>query len=149
VEASGLVSRDESAYTVLAEHHAPRIRAALAQWCENVSLELLAPPQKAQVAALTVFIVVCPQIALLECSRQTGFLAGYLSFDIDPQRVPLPDAVIEIEKATLSDVVVALNRRTKIFPERTRGQATDATVDVSEVVTNGPMKADEERGGGL
>ena len=117
MEAESISTRDESAYVALAEHHAPRIRAALARWCESVSVELLPPPQESQIEVLTVLIAVCPQIALLECSSQTGFVAGFLSFAIDPATVEIPNAVIERPGATIEDVILALNRRTHIFPD--------------------------------
>lgn len=124
MEANGLVARDEKSYTLLAEHHATRIRAALSRWCESVSLQLLAPPQEAQVKALTILLHVCPQIALIECSRETGFLAGFLSFTIDPATVPIPDTVIALPKATFEDVLMALNRRTKLFREKESSDAS-------------------------
>ncbi|HYH05715.1 MAG TPA: tetratricopeptide repeat protein [Thermoanaerobaculia bacterium] len=117
MEAESISTRDESAYVALAEHHAPRIRAALARWCEGVSVELLPPPQESQIEVLTVLIAVCPEIALRECSSQTGFVAGFLSFTIDPATVEIPNAVIELPGATIEDVIVALNRRTHIFPD--------------------------------
>jgi len=135
-EANALTTRDEEAYIAVAEHNAPRIRTALGRWCESVSLELLPPPQALQVETLATLVHVCPQMALLECSRQTGFLAGVFSFDIDPTNVKIPNAVIEIAGDAIGDVLIALNRRTKIFPEDTEANRGPSQSDESSSETN-------------
>jgi tetratricopeptide (TPR) repeat protein len=117
-DADSITERDVTNFTSLSERHAPRIRAALAEWAESVSLDLLAPPQEQQIRAFTNLVLICPQIALLECSRQTGFLGGYFWFAIDGDTVPIPEAVTRIHSDAISDLVEALNRRTKLFPEK-------------------------------
>ena len=116
-DADAITDRDVANYTSLSERQAPRIQAALAEWAESVSLELLAPPREQQAQVLTILLLVCPRIALLECSRQTGYLGGYFSFGIDRQTVPIPEAVTRIESNMIMDLLYALNRRTKMFPE--------------------------------
>ena len=117
-DADAIADRTVKNFVGLSERHVPRIRAALAEWAESVSLDLIVPPREEQARVLTNLLLVCPQIALLECSRQTGFLGGYFSFDIDGATVPIPDAVTRIESAAIGDLVQALNRRTKLFPDK-------------------------------
>jgi tetratricopeptide (TPR) repeat protein len=114
-EAEETQTRGESAFSTLCEHHAPRIRAALSLWAESISTDILAPPRDAQAQAMAAMAVSCPIIALRECSRQTGFLAGLFSFAFDAQTMETPDAVTSIPREVIGDVIAALNRRTKLL----------------------------------
>ena len=116
-EAEGVLTRDASAFAELCKHHAPRIRAAISKWAESISTEILAPPLDAQARAMTAMSLSCPLIALLECSRETGFLAGLFSFLLDVQTMATPDAVTSMPRAVIGDVIAALNRRTKLLRE--------------------------------
>jgi tetratricopeptide (TPR) repeat protein len=136
-EANASVDRTEESYMTFSEHHAPRIRAALAQWAESISLKLLAPPRENQAKALTLMLLNCPMIALLECSRQTGFLAGYFSFEIDPQTMPIPQAVANIQRDVFDDVLLALNRRTNLFPPEKK-VVQEPTSSATTVATGNP-----------
>jgi tetratricopeptide (TPR) repeat protein len=116
-EAEETQTRDASAFTTLCEHHAPRIRAAISLWAESISTDILAPPLDAQARAMTAMALSCPMIALLECSRQTGFLGGLFSFAFDAQTMETPNAVTDIPREVIGDVIAALNRRTKVLRE--------------------------------
>lgn len=120
--ADSITERDAANFTALAERQAPRIRAALAEWAESVSLDLLVPPQEQQVRAFTNLVLVCPQIAVLECSRQAGFLGGYFSFAIDGATVSIPEAVTAIGSDAIGDLVDALNRRMNLLSGEESGR---------------------------
>jgi hypothetical protein len=64
-------------------------------------------------------VLSCSRIALVECSRQTDFVAGLLSFDCDATTVEMPESLTNIESAILTELLNALNRRTKLFREDT------------------------------
>ncbi len=112
-------TRDGEAFTRLVDRHVPRVRRAVSSWAESISEEIIVPPRERQAAAITAMVLSCPRIALVECSRQTGFVAGILSFDCDAATVDMPESLTNIESAMLSEVLNALNRRTKLFREDT------------------------------
>jgi tetratricopeptide (TPR) repeat protein len=110
--------RDEAVYYATFEEQLRRIRSVIVRWVSFVTAAVEDQSKDKLIETMTALIVACARTALLESSRTMGFLAGFFAIPVDTETMRLPASLETLEREVAIEVMLAVNEKVRLIPER-------------------------------
>jgi hypothetical protein len=109
--------RSEMAYLDEFAEQKEAIGGLFVEFVSDVAASITEGENESKIRLMSVVAISIPELALVETSRQLGFVAGVLSFPINQADPPIPPDLAEWQSRLLTQVLEAANRQLRLLRE--------------------------------